>query len=127
MTFTLSVYSCRYTLYTSFMRKYSGPHSIHESSGPLKVAFPSYVRKINAAMKFRKKTGKLYFFFQYENRGYYYRYDTRKQRFDSGYPKSVSQGFINIPRSGPEAAISSRRTGRTYFIAKNNIFKMDDK
>ena len=117
----------RYTLYTGFMRKHSGPHSIYDASGPLKVAFPSYVTKITAAMMFRTKRAKVYFFFQYNGRGYYYRYDTRKQRFDLGYPKLVTQGFINIPQSGPEAAISSKRTGKTYFISNDMIFKMDDR
>jgi len=119
----------RYTLYKGFMKKFSGPHSIYDPSGPLKVAFPYYVRKINAAMTFRTKNSKVYFFFQHgtDNRGYYYRYDTRSQSFDAGYPKLVTQGFIDIPESGPEAAISSKRTGRTYFIAKDQIYKMDDR
>jgi len=117
----------KYSLYTSFMRKHSGPHSIYDASGPLKVEFPSYVKKINAAMRFRKKVGKVYFFFRLNDRGYYYRYDTRRRVFDAGYPKAVTQGFINIPTSGPEAAISSKRTKTTYFVANNLIYKMDDR
>lgn len=115
-----------YTLYTGFMRKHSGPHSIHDASGPLKTAFPSYVTKVNAAMSFRSKDGKLYFFFRHDNLGYYYRYDTKKQEFDYGHPILAIHGFINIPQSGPDAAISSKRTGKTYFIAKNDIYKMDE-
>jgi hypothetical protein len=117
----------KYTLYKRFMRKHSGPHSIHDASGPLKVAFPRDVSKINAAMNLQSKNGKLYFFFRQNNVGKYYRYDTRKQAFDDTYPKEATNGWIGMPDGGPDAAISSTKTGKTYFIADNKIYKIYNK
>lgn len=116
-----------YTLYKGFMRKHSGPHSIHDQTGPLKVAFPPDVKYISAAMNLQIKEGKLYFFFRQHGIGKYYRYDTKAQTFDSRAPKLVTLGFSGIPKSGPDAAISSKRTGRTYFIADDDIYQMNDK
>jgi len=117
----------RYTLYKGFMRKHSGPHSIHDASGPLKVAFPRDVTNINAAMNLQSKDGKVYFFFRQNNIGMYYRYDAKTQTFDDEYPREVSRGFHGVPKSGPDAAVSSKRRGRTYFITDDKLYRMDDR
>lgn len=117
-----------YTVYTSFMKKVSGPHSIYEETGPLKVKFPRYVKKFNAIYKPHTDESKIFFFFRLgsERKGYYYEYDTKKQQFLGRGVNRVSDTFSKFPSSGPDAAISSQRLG-TYFILGKRIYKIDER
>ncbi|XP_068936732.1 macrophage metalloelastase-like [Petaurus breviceps papuanus] len=67
------------------------------------LGFPSYVKKIDAAVH-NPFTGKTYFFV--ENN--YWRYDERSQSMDKGYPRQTSKGFPGV-RPKVEAAFYHNR------------------
>lgn len=112
-----------YSLYTK-MARLSGPHSIYDKSGPLKVTFPRYVKQLTGAMKFYTRKTKVYFFFRFGRTGWYMRYDSVKQTFDAGYPKPVNKGFLDVPQRGIDAAVSSQRTKKTYFISEDKLYRI---
>ena len=117
----------KYALYTSMVRLYSGPHSIHSDAGPLKVRFPRKVKEINAAVSLYRAPNKVYFFFRKAGQGYYYRYDTRRRSFDAGYPRRVTDGFTNMPKIGPDAALSLERRRKTFLVINNKLHKVDNR
>jgi len=108
-----------YYVYLHF-RFISGPHRLHDNSGPLGIAFPSWVRQIDAAMTWHRNK-RTYFF----SGKHYWRYDNVNKRMDKGYPKYISSGWRGLP-STVDSAYSSNTDKVTYFTKGDQIYKLDD-
>ena len=109
---------CSYYIYQHFSY-ISGPHSIH-SSNPLNLVFPSWVRRVDAALTWYRNE-RLYLFYN----GYYWRYNNYDKRFDAGYPKQVSRGWRGLPDK-IDAAYSSAEHSSTFFISGDLLYKLNN-
>lgn len=110
----------KYHIYKDF--KYvSGPHSIYSGSNPLQLNFPTWVREIDAAMTWYRN-GRTYFF----SGSFYWRYDNKNKRIDSGYPKKIKQGWRGLS-SKIDTAYSSATEKKTYFISGTKYYEFDDR
>lgn len=117
----------QYSVYKGLTRFVSGPHSIHDGSGPLNLRLPSWVNEVTAAMQWHRNK-KIYLFFSRGNTGYYSRYNLENKRFDTGYPKTVRRGFGGgVPVKGVDAALSSDLTGNTYFLSGSMLYRLNDR
>lgn len=110
----------KYHVYKGFSRR-NGFHSIHNGNGPLKLNFPTYVKKIDAAFTW-PTNGRTYFFSGTQ----YWRYDNKKKQFDKNYPKSIYNNWNGLP-SRIDAAYSSPDKRTTFFIADGKYYLYDDR
>ena len=97
----------------------SGPHSIHKSN-PLNLVFPSWVKRVDAALTWYRNK-RLYLFYN----GYYWRYNHYFKRFDAGYPKQISRGWRGLPDK-IDAAYSLEEHSSTFFISGDLHYKLND-
>ena len=97
----------------------SGPHSIH-SSNPLNLVFPSWVKRVDAALTWYRNK-RLYLFYD----GYYWRYNHYYKRFDTGYPKEISRGWRGLPNK-IDAGYSLKEHSSTFFISGDLHYKLND-
>jgi len=114
----------KYFMYHGFSRAAKherNGYSIYDGQGPLKLRFPSYVRKIDAVFN-AVFNGRTYFFAGTE----YWRYDNSNRRFDAGYPKNIKRYWGGLP-STVDAAYSSPDKSVTYFLAEGKYYLYDDK
>jgi len=108
-----------YYIYSNF-RFISGPHSIKSRSGPLGIAFPSWVNQIDAVLTWQRNK-ETYFFYD----RFYWKYDSKNRRFHSGYPKLIAVGLKGVP-NGVDSAYSSVEEKVTYFTKGKNVYKLND-
>ena len=96
-------------------------YSIYDGQGPLRLVFPSRVKKIDAVFN-AVFNGRTYFFSGTE----YWRYDNKNRRFDAGYPKNIKKFWGGLPAT-VDAAYSSPDKSITYFLAEGKYYLYDDK
>ena len=88
---------------------------------PLKLKFPTWVRKVDAAMIWHRN--KLTYFF-YDR--YYWRYDNYEKKFDSGYPRITQNAWRGLPKT-IDTAFSSDKDKKTYFVKNDQYYLLNDK
>ncbi|XP_057296926.1 matrix metalloproteinase-24-like [Hydractinia symbiolongicarpus] len=111
-----------YYLFHKF-RYISGPHSIHRRTNkePLNLRFPNSVKKIDAALIWQRNK-RIYFF----SGPYYWRYNNKNNRLDSGYPKRISRAWRGLPEK-IDAAYSSSDGKHTFFVSGKHYYLFNDK
>lgn len=111
----------RYYIFRLFGYK-SGPHSFYrgERNNPLNFAFPRYIRKIHAAMRWHRNE-KVYLFVG----DYFWKYDDVAIKFYPSYPKRTQGSWVNAPRV-IDAAYSSSATKKTFFISGDQFYMLND-
>ena len=67
------------------------------------------------------RNNKTYFF----SGDYYWRYDNNLKRFDKGYPRVTANVWKGAPKH-IDAAFSSEKETKTFFISGNQIYMLDD-
>jgi len=107
----------KYYVFDGFTYR-SGPYSIHNGDGPLKLKFSEDIQKIDAAITW-PRNGRTYFFSDTQ----YWRFDNKRKRFDRNYPKPIFGNWEGLPKK-IDAGFSSLE--KTFFIAGNTYYKFND-
>lgn len=103
---------------------HGGPYGRYTSYNQFNFNLPSYVKKIDAAMLYRVNK-RIYLFSgtQY----WRFRYNNNYNQMDSGYPRSIRQGFGTAMPERVDGAISQDKLGFTYFVRNEKLYKFDER
>ena len=86
----------------------------------MRLNLPNWVSKIDAVMTWHRNK-RTYIFAGY----YYWRYNNEERKMDPGYPREISSAWRGVPRR-VDAAYSSEKEKRTYFVVGDQIYHLDD-
>ena len=118
--YTIVFAGTNYHLYYRFLFV-SGPHSMHDGRGPLRLNLPRHVRKIDAAFTWHKNE-RVYLF----SGSRYWKYDIILKRLDRGYPKQIANGWTGVDKN-VNAAFRSETDKRTLLFSGGQVYKMNDR